>query len=489
MRFLWPVLLRTATEGPSSYWRIGCGVASKGSAQFGSASLFCCKPAMITSAEGGDSDSRTAGMPLRNRLCPQSHLSSLQSSSTSTTTTTTTSPTQIGDAFAPKKVLVLTKFSRLEFEKRRHKEFKEDELIRNLEARGSDYQSLLHHHNIHTKNRDLVVNTLRNAGLETRLVDRFDYTDANVEWADVIFTTGGDGTFLMAASKVKSRDKPVIGINSDPSRSIGYLCLPGKYTEAFPAALQKLLAGSFRWLWRQRIRVSVQGEHAYDPPIELHDQQLQYPEYRFIDCINEEHKPATPNAPPEGAESSENPPIASPIRILPIKSLNEVFVGESLSSRVSYYEISIDGSPRTKVKSSGVTICTGTGSTSWSFNINKVTPQCVQRLLEIVQQETGQDVGVRDSTLVQNITSKFNDSLIFDPSQARMAYTIRDPVFFGTHFSSKPRGFAKRIEIRSRMFDACLVIDGSLSFVFNDGATAVLEILEQDALKTVAIED
>ena len=55
----------------------------------------------------------------------------------------------------------------------------------------------------------------------------------------------------------------------------------------------------------------------------------------------------------------------------------------------------------------------------------------MQRLLEIVQQETGQDVGVEDSTLVQNITAKFNDSLIFDPSQARMAYTIRDPVFFG----------------------------------------------------------
>lgn len=78
-------------------------------------------------------------------------------------------------------------------------------------------------------------------------MDRFEYTDANVEWADVIFTTGGDGTFLMAASKVLSRDKPVIGINSDPSRSVGYLCLPGDCTEDFPRALQKLLDGQFRF--------------------------------------------------------------------------------------------------------------------------------------------------------------------------------------------------------------------------------------------------
>lgn len=385
--------------------------------------------------------------------------------------------------FAPKRVLVLTKFSRLEFEKRRHKELSEGDLVKNLESRGSDYESLLKHHDIHTRNRDLVVDTLKKQGLETRLVDRFDYTDANVDWADVIFTTGGDGTFLMAASKIKSRDKPVIGVNSDPSRSIGYLCLPGKFTEDFPSALQKLLKGQFRWLWRQRIRVSVQGEHAFDPPIELHNQQLQYPEYRFIDCIHEEHKPATPNA------GVENQLPDTPVRILPIKSLNEVFVGESLSSRVSYYEISIDGSPREKVKSSGVTICSGTGSTSWSFNINKVTAQCVQRLLEIVKQETGRDVGVNDEQLMHKVTAKFNDSLIFDPSQAQMAYTIRDPVLFGTHFSSKSRGFAKRIELRSRMFDACLVIDGSMSFVFNDGATAVLEILEQDALKTVTIDE
>ncbi|XP_022689620.1 NAD kinase 2, mitochondrial-like [Varroa jacobsoni] len=397
--------------------------------------------------------------------------------------------------FAPKRVLVLTKFSRLEFEKRRHQELSEEELIRDLEARGSDYQSLLHHHNVHSRNRDLVVDTLRKAGLETRLVDRFEYTDANVEWADVIFTTGGDGTFLMAASKVLSRDKPVIGINSDPSRSVGYLCLPGDCTEDFPRALQKLLDGQFRWQWRQRIRVTVQGKDAFEAPIELHNQQLQYPEYRFIDCINEEHKPATPATPThiDGATGvTDIPPVPAkppaPVRILPIKSLNEVFVGESLSSRVSYYEISIDGSKPTKVKSSGVTMCTGTGSTSWSFNISKVTPQCVKRVLEIVQTKTGKDVGVDNQKLIDEVTAEFNDSLIFDPSEALMAYTIRDPVFIGTDFSSKPRGFAKRIEIRSRMFDACIVIDGSLSFIFNDGAIAVLEILEQDGLKTVAID-
>ncbi|KAG0430628.1 hypothetical protein HPB47_022525 [Ixodes persulcatus] len=354
-------------------------------------------------------------------------------------------------AFRPQKALVLTKFSRYEFEKRRHAHLTEEQLVKDLEARGSDYNSLVHHHKIHTKNRELVVNTLRENGIETRLVDRFDYTDSNIDWADVIITTGGDGTFLMAASKIHSRDKPVIGINSDPSR----------------------------WMWRQRLRVTLKGEHAFDAPVELHDQQLQYPEYRFLDCWQEQHRKPQDEACPPGHAS----------HLLPVRSLNEVFVGESLSSRVSYYELSIDGSPRVKLKSSGLTVCSGTGSTSWSFNINKVTPQCVQRILDIVSAETGVDIPARGTQLIDRITTKFNNSLIFDPSKCLMAYTIRDPVVFGTDFSSKPRGFAKRIEVKSRMFDACLVIDGGLSFIFNDGATAVFEIFEEDALRTVQFVD
>ena len=54
--------------------------------------------------------------------------------------------------------------------------------------------------------------------IEVQLVHKFDYAEQLVDWADAIFTAGGDGTFLMAASKVKGESKPVIGINTDPER-------------------------------------------------------------------------------------------------------------------------------------------------------------------------------------------------------------------------------------------------------------------------------
>jgi len=33
-----------------------------------------------------------------------------------------------------------------------------------------------------------------------------------------------------------------------------------------------------------------------------------------------------------------------------------------------------------------------------------------------------------DEGLIKELTRKFNESLVFDPSEVRMAYTIRDPV-------------------------------------------------------------
>ena len=51
--------------------------------------------------------------------------------------------------------------------------------------------------------------------------------------------------------------------------------------------------------------------------------------------------------------------------------------------RVSYYQMSIDDGPREKQKSSGVTVCTGTGSTSWFFHINHALAEDVKTILDI----------------------------------------------------------------------------------------------------------
>jgi len=382
--------------------------------------------------------------------------------------------------FSPEKVLILTKLSRYEFEKLRHADLNEQQLERALRKRGSDYNMLLYHHTIHKNCEALVTKTLEDYNIEAKIINRFDCNETNINWADVLVTTGGDGTFLLGASRIHSPNKPIIGFNSDPTRSEGYLCLPKKYSVQIKDAFQKLCKGQFRWLFRKRIRITLIGERIYDPPIELHDQQLHHPENRFFDDEELGEKREVPNI------------NLSNKRVLPVKALNEVFIGEALSARVSYYELSVDKSERFKVKSSGLCVSTGTGSTSWTFNINKLTHQNVSDLMRLIHEETNAPLDFKDRRLIDKITAKFNNNLIFGPAVSLMGYTIRDPVSEGTlpfPGERKPRGFAEYMEIRSRCFDASLVIDGGISYSFNDGTVAMLDILDDDALRTVVLNE
>lgn len=385
--------------------------------------------------------------------------------------------------FKPQKVLILTKLSRYEFEKRRHPELTERQLERCLRNRGSDYNMLLYHHYIHKGVENTVNSVFRAAGIETKVVYRFDYSDPNIEWADAIVTTGGDGTFLLAASGVLERNKPLIGFNSDPMRSKGQLCLPQKYSVDVKEAIDKLLKGKFRWTFRSRIRVTLIGENIFRPPVELHDQQLLHPEYRYLDMDLQLRtlKENTPSTDESGL----------PRRVLPVLALNEVFIGECVSARVSYLELSFDRNKGIKQKCSGLIASTGTGSTSWTYNVNKLTEQNMEEILTIVKEETGFAIRDSDTLFVRKITNKFNEMLITNPEEPRMVYTIRDQLVSSPMRSEcvKPRGFARSIGVKSRCFDASLVIDGGLSFTFNDGTRALLEIHDVDALRTVTLHE
>lgn len=60
---------------------------------------------------------------------------------------------------------------------------------------------------------------------------RFERPVDLINWADTVISVGGDGTYLMAANKVDDQSKPVIGLNSCPESSTGYLCLPKCYSK------------------------------------------------------------------------------------------------------------------------------------------------------------------------------------------------------------------------------------------------------------------
>ncbi|PAA91071.1 hypothetical protein BOX15_Mlig025114g1 [Macrostomum lignano] len=399
--------------------------------------------------------------------------------------------------FEPRRLLLLTKITRLEYERSLNPHLSEEKLKDHLKRKGSDYDNLLLHHNIHHGTLNSLVAHLQQRGIDCQVVSRNMYTLAAINWADAVVSAGGDGTFLLAASRIKSATKPLIGVNTDPGKSEGYLCVPTSRTA--PDAIDALLAGRFRWLWRQRIRVSMStglpssSQSSADSPADgasrLQSLHLKYPEYRFSEHYKELEEAWLRRQPMLQCQEHELSP-------LPVLALNEVFIGESLSARVSYYEMGLGREGRMrKQKSSGVTVCTGTGSTSWYFHINHLSESQVEEILHYANQlaDSPDGSGSRSRRYtpaeIASIARNYNSALTFDPELIRMAWAVRDPVVNSVFAADQCRGVTDLIRVRSRMWDARLVIDGDYAFSFNDGCVALLEMRPEDAICCVRLLD
>lgn len=95
-------------------------------------------------------------------------------------------------------------------------------------------------------------------------------------------------------------------------------------------------------------------------------------------------------------------------------------MGESLSSRVSYFGLSLDNGAWTKVKSSGLCVSTGTGSTSWHISINRITEQSVAEVLKLL------GMSHRDPGLVKQVTDEFNQNLVFNCGMSALLIISED---------------------------------------------------------------
>ncbi|VDP15480.1 unnamed protein product [Onchocerca flexuosa] len=305
-------------------------------------------------------------------------------------------------------------------------EYEEDSnnlCIKNSKRRGWNYEEMKKKH-IEQQNYVLAMRQyLENRGIKVEVLTRSEYTVEVIAHADAVFSAGGDGTFLVAAQKIRDY-RAVIGFNTDPMGSEGYLCITRKGTQPVGEVIDKLLKGECRLFLQS-------------------------------DCDAE----------------------------YPLLALNDVFIGESHASRVSYYDVQIDDGPMVRQKSSGMIACTGTGSTSWNYNINRVSEQHIGELSSIMADMNLLAINPTDA-ITEEICKRFNEKLLFDPQCTTIAFTIRDPVFNATFPVGIKRGFAKRIRVRSRCTNAHIVLDGNVSIPFNSGTEVLLEIHESDALRS-----
>ncbi|XP_024946702.1 NAD kinase 2, mitochondrial isoform X2 [Cephus cinctus] len=376
-------------------------------------------------------------------------------------------------SFVPKRVVILAKISRYYFEKLREPNLKESELKQKLIDRGSNYDAMLASHYANKTAENQTVEILRKMNIEYRIMNRLNLDHRAFVWADFILPIGGDGTFLLASNLIFDNCKPIMGINSDPTSSEGFLMLPVQYTKKIPEIFELLKAGQFRYLMRTRIRITLKGKGIWNPPFHMHEKGR----YSCAERFYVHQEPQT------------NPSIELPNeRRLPWLALNEVFMGESLSARTSSLQMTLENEERFyKVKSSGLCVSTGTGSTSWHTAINSLSPQTIKELLKEANPEK-----IYSDEEIKQICKAYNKKLRYPPEDPRLCYSIRDMIVTNTWQTSKdiqPRGYCNKLTIRSQCFDAGLVLDGGIAVPFNDGTIAVLEVHPEDALRTIVLPE
>lgn len=99
--------------------------------------------------------------------------------------------------------------------------------------------------------------------------------------------------------------------------------------------------------------------------------------------------------------------------------------------RVSRYEVSVDEAVAVPQKSSGLLVCTGTGSSSWYRSLHQVDVHLVARLLSLASASHS------DNATAAEVAERFNRDLVFPSDSPLMAYSVRELITNRT-FSLSP---------------------------------------------------
>lgn len=242
--------------------------------------------------------SSTAGADAASRVAPQRIVPGANAAA-ATAAAARPGDGGLGSGLILNRVLLISKQSRFDYERRRVPGESAYELEQRLLRRGSDYNGLKLRHEVHERNQQRLIDALTDVGATVSVL-RVGVDDALLaalaaaplsppppppppassaplpqsdmrlasdeapaaepeDRIDAVFSVGGDATLLRAAQCIQTPALPLIGINSDPERSRGYLCVPSDVCD-YVAIVQRLVRGQFHWLPRRRVVVRLFDE-------------------------------------------------------------------------------------------------------------------------------------------------------------------------------------------------------------------------------------
>ncbi|XP_072767383.1 NAD kinase 2, mitochondrial [Anoplolepis gracilipes] len=220
---------------------------------------------------------------------------------------------------------------------------------------------------------------------------------------------------------------------------------------------------------RSRIRTIMTGEGLYRPPFHVHEKSRTRGERR-IDALMRSTQRKIADA------------LQPRYRILPWLALNEIFMAEFFASRPISLKIQVDDKKTFTTRSSGICVCTGSGSRSWFKTMNMKSAKTVQTLAVMA---TAKQLDKKET---DELLHKYHNNLLFPPEALNMAYVIYEMYRSSSCSKSIPeKQVCHKVKVTSKGFDAGIVLDGSVSLPFNDGSTATFEIRPEYSLKNIIL--
>jgi NAD+ kinase len=211
----------------------------------------------------------------------------------------------------------------------------------------------------HEKAVESARHAIKAAGYEVRSQDaRGDVCPSDLEWADLCVALGGDGTMLRAAH-VATAGMLVLGVNTDPTRSVGHHCAvsigPEKPVADAEAMTSMLSSNDFAEVRVPRMRVT----------------------FDVLEGVTGSDGDDDGNAGVGGLDEQGDGVL---------HAVNECFVGESDPSRPIEIMLSVDDGPWSRWRCSGAIISTQGGSTAWMQNATALTDKQVATVLSSAAQ-------------------------------------------------------------------------------------------------------
>lgn len=178
-------------------------------------------------------------------------------------------------AFRPRVLVVYKKDAYQQYVQ----EQRDPHLVRLLQRGHPDVRDLQRAHTVHEEALDAVVHALRQLPVEFDLAYRADLKVR--KRYQLVVSVGGDGTFLQAARSVTRT--PILGINSDPSRSEAVFCAATRHT--FARLCRQALAGTLPELPLHRLTLSLNGKRlalrSLNDVLVVHDDPATMSRYRL----------------------------------------------------------------------------------------------------------------------------------------------------------------------------------------------------------------